>query len=230
MVSLKITLIAVGVVGKTLAAGMWLFNVALAVQNALVGKKIMLDKLSIGQMILYRVVMLGAKLAMIAFAIASVAGSKAMLLFNMALMANPIGAIIGLIGLFIGAMALLVMNWDTVAAFFVEMWDGIKNTFIDGWTFVSNLIEKIKSPFSDLFAGVIKVKQAISSDDSDKDTQPEPGASPQLVSQAERVSTSLQERRDTVEVAITDESGKASIIKEPTFSSSKVSLKASGGF
>lgn len=54
-------------------------------------------------------------------------------LLNAAMSANPIGLIVIAIGLLIGAIILLVMNWDTVVAFLTDVWNGFV-TWIVGVT------------------------------------------------------------------------------------------------
>lgn len=51
---------------------------------------------------------------------------------NAALTANPIGIIIVGIGLLIGAIILLVQNWDTVVAWITEVWGGFIGWITDG--------------------------------------------------------------------------------------------------
>lgn len=51
-------------------------------------------------------------------------------LLNAAMSANPIGLIVLGIGLLIGAIILLVMNWDTVVQFLTDVWQGFVDWFL----------------------------------------------------------------------------------------------------
>ena len=229
MITLKLTMITIGVVTKAVSAAMWLYNTAIAINTALQGKNVVVSKLSIGQLIAYKTALLGAKVIMWLWNTALIAAGGAMKLLSLAMMANPIGLIIGLIGLLIGAVALLVLNWESVSGFFVDLWAGIKESFTDGIKFITDLMDSITAPFSSLFAGVIKVKQAISSEGEAGDGS-DPGGNPaKLVTQSEQISESFSERRDTLGVEINDNTGKAKITNEPTLGSTTVSLQSSGG-
>lgn len=50
-------------------------------------------------------------------------------LLNAAMSANPVGLIVIAIGLLIGAIILLVMNWDTVVQFLSDVWQGFVSWF-----------------------------------------------------------------------------------------------------
>lgn len=56
--------------------------------------------------------------------------SAAQWVLNVAMTANPIGIIIVAIGLLIGAIILLVTNWDTVVAFLGDVWQGFVDWFM----------------------------------------------------------------------------------------------------
>lgn len=51
---------------------------------------------------------------------------------NVAMNANPIGLVITLMGLLVGAGILLYQNWDIVSTKFHDIWVSIKNFFIEG--------------------------------------------------------------------------------------------------
>lgn len=56
---------------------------------------------------------------------------------GMALMANPIGLIIGGIAL---AAGLIIANWDTVGPWFAALWDGIKSVASTAWEWFKTLL------------------------------------------------------------------------------------------
>lgn len=68
---------------------------------------------------------------------ALLAARVGMLLFNAAVLANPIGLIIAAVVALIGAGYMLWKHWDKVSAFFVKAWDVIKDLFLTfhplGW-------------------------------------------------------------------------------------------------
>lgn len=81
----------------------------------------------------------------------------AMLAFNIALWANPIGVVVGGIAALIAIGGLLIANWDKVSAFFSELWGGIKwafTTAIDGIMAVVNpfiaVIDSVRSIWDQL--------------------------------------------------------------------------------
>jgi len=60
---------------------------------------------------------------------------------NAALMSNPIGLVVGLIGLAVVAGIALYQNWDTVSAHLSSAWESIKNNFTIGVNFVIDKID-----------------------------------------------------------------------------------------
>lgn len=97
--------------------------------------------------------------------IATKAATAAQWLLNIALNANPIGVIIMLIGLLIGAFVLMKnkwteitqffkvtwqlfkiqveTTWNAISGFFTSIWDGITGFFNDLWTFISSIPSKM---------------------------------------------------------------------------------------
>ena len=85
----------------------------------------------------------------------------ALLLFNLALWANPVGAVVAAIVGLVAVAALLVASWGPVTDFFVVMWDGLKKTFsaaVDGVIMIMDpfldVIESASSLWEQL-AGVV---------------------------------------------------------------------------
>ena len=68
-------------------------------------------------------------------------------LLNTAMSANPIGLVVLAIGLLIGAIILLVQNWDTVVQFLTDVWNG----FI-GW--ITGVIDGFVGWWNGIWAGV----------------------------------------------------------------------------
>ena len=75
-----------------------------------------------------------------------------------ALLANPITWIILGIGLLIGALVFLAMNWDAVVAFVSDVWEGFVSWFTDGMEYfgswLSDVWDGISQWWSDLWTGI----------------------------------------------------------------------------
>lgn len=86
-------------------------------------------------------------------------------LLNAALTANPIGLIVVGIGLLIGAIILLVQNWDTVVAWITEIWGGFISWItegIDGFVAWWNGVwEEVGNFFSDMWNGLVDIVKGI---------------------------------------------------------------------
>lgn len=96
----------------------------------------------------------------IGIAVAAIAAWTAVQwLLNVALTANPIGLIVVAIGLLIGAIILLVQNWDTVVAWLTEVWQGFVDwivSVIDGFVAWWNEIwAAVGSFFSDVWDNLV---------------------------------------------------------------------------
>ena len=96
-------------------------------------------------------------------------------------------------------------------------------------------MEKVLTPFSTLFKGVIRIKEAISfsndAADSDIDKNKSEAANPSvLVTPGERISKSFEERRDTIGIEIDDKTNSAKVVKEPSLGTSSVKIADSGAF
>jgi len=64
---------------------------------------------------------------------------------GVAMMANPVGLIIGGIAL---AAGLVVANWDTVKSFFLTIWDDVKPYWQSFATWIGDVWKKISAPFN----------------------------------------------------------------------------------
>lgn len=83
-----------------------------------------------------------------------------------ALLANPFTWIVIGIGLLIGAIVALIMNWDAVSKFVIDVWgkvtawlsktfDDIANWWNDLWTGVGDFIHSVWTSISDWFKGAV---------------------------------------------------------------------------
>lgn len=129
-----------------------------------------------------KTVMIGVKMAQVAWNIAMMTGlqrmavmnglQKAMALgaaawsaaqwaLNVALNANPIGLIVLAVAALIGIVALLVKNWEPLSAFFSGLLDGIVAKFNGTIQWISNAVGKIKGWWDGLFGGDENVTKAV---------------------------------------------------------------------
>ncbi|TXK18450.1 hypothetical protein [Homoserinibacter sp. GY 40078] len=81
-------------------------------------------------------------------------------LLNAAMTANPIGVVIVAIGLLIGAIILLVQNWDTVIAWIGDTWEGFVGWLTDSLAGLASWWEDVWSGitgfFEDLWKGYVQ--------------------------------------------------------------------------
>jgi len=111
-----------------------------------------------------------AVIAIKAVSIAIAVATKAQMIFNWVLSANPIGIIILAIGALIAIVALVVEYWDEIKAFFIRLWEKIKQVFRDAIEFIKNIFLKyhplgmiidnwdaIVDFFAGLWAGVVGI-------------------------------------------------------------------------
>ena len=129
-----------------------------------------------------KTVMIGVKMAQVAWNIAMMTGlqrmavmnglQKAMALgaaawsaaqwaLNVALNANPIGLIVLAVAALIGIVALLVKNWEPLSAFFSGLLDGIVAKFNGTIQWISNAVGKIKGWWDGLFGDDENVTKAV---------------------------------------------------------------------
>jgi hypothetical protein len=125
------------------------------------------------------------------------------MLFNFALAANPIGAIILAVTVLIGLAALLIANWDSVAKFFTDLWSKI-----------GGIVDKIAAAMG--FGDTITVKGEAPKPGAGEAGGPAAtGAAPaaQVVTPADRIAGAITETRNTStsEVTIKDTTGKAEV-------------------
>lgn len=91
-------------------------------------------------------------------------------LLNAALTANPVGLIVTAIGLLIGAIILLVQNWDTVVAWITDVWQGfvdwimeVIDGFVEWWNgiweavgaFIAETWEGFVGMVTDIWTGFV---------------------------------------------------------------------------
>ena len=148
----------------------------------------------------------------------------AVLAFNLAFAANPIGAIILAVAALIGLGVLLIKNWDSIVVA------------------VTSAVAKIKSvmgfltePFADLIGGLSTVVGAArglfggGGDEEEKAAAATPG--PQVISPQDRTAKTIEERRETstAEVTIKDQTGRAGMTQKGRPTGINLKLAESGG-
>lgn len=86
----------------------------------------------------------------------------AVLLFSLALWANPVGVIILALGALIAIAVTLIMNWEKVVKFFKIMWKTVSELFSDG----VDACMVVLQPFIDLLQGIWKLWNKIAGIDA----------------------------------------------------------------
>ncbi len=154
--------------------------------------------------------------------------------WNLAMLLNPIGAIIGLITLLVAGGAALIIFWDPISDFFIGIWDDISNAFSGGVDFVMGLLKPFQLAISGI-GGLFEKFGIVFGKDGEQETitkDKQGGNDVQVVSPAERVSRSIEERvtdsRSTL--TIKDESGRAELEQGKGNNGVKLQLVSSGGF
>jgi TP901 family phage tail tape measure protein len=89
---------------------------------------------------------------------------------NIAMDANPIGAVIILIGLLVAAGVLLYQNWGTVKQVLSDAWVNIKNSFTEGINFCIGLIDQFIGTLNKIPGVNIPILSKISLDVSGNST------------------------------------------------------------
>ncbi|QIZ02636.1 tail length tape-measure protein [Aeromonas phage AhyVDH1] len=114
-----------------------------------------------------RTAMVAWRVAMVALRGIMVAVTAAQWLFNAALTANPIGAVIMAVVALVAAGVWLYQNWDRLPELFDRLWvkvkefigfdplEMIKGAWDGVWTYFSGLFDKIWGKFQETFGGMI---------------------------------------------------------------------------
>lgn len=104
------------------------------------------------------------KLKVIAFGLAAVISGPLVASFvklGIAMMANPVGLIIGIFAGVAAATAgltyVITKKWKVIAGFFAGLWDGIKNVFAAAWDFIKGIVDKIGNAVGKVVGAVGKV-------------------------------------------------------------------------
>lgn len=126
-----------------------------------------------------------------------------------------IAVIMGPIGWFIGAAALIMENWEPIKGFFSDLWTGVVGIFDAAVAKIMGVVDKVKGAASFIGDVASSAGSSVSGffgfgDDEEQSTGT---TGPQVVSPQERVARSIDEQRTTqsAEVTIRDESGRAEV-------------------
>ncbi len=126
-----------------------------------------------------------------------------------------IAVIMGPIGWFIGAAALIMENWEPIKGFFSDLWTGVVGIFDAAVAKIMGVVDKVKGAASFIGDMASSAGSSVSGffgfgDDEEQSTGT---TGPQVVSPQERVARSIDEQRTTqsAEVTIRDESGRAEV-------------------
>lgn len=145
----------------------------------------------------------------------------AVLAFNLALAANPVGLIVGGIALFVAALvgmaALIFVAWDPVKDFFIDLWERIKN--------ITSGIGSFARKFGTIFGFVDSDTDA---EKSGEDTEQSPFFN--VISPQERIKRIFDEVISTnrSEVTIRDDTGRAEVTQGPL--GRGLTLESAGAF
>ena len=173
--------------------------------------------------------MFALKGVMLGFKVAMGVATAAQWLFNVALTANPIGAIILAVTALIGLGVLLVKNWDSIVAKITE-----------SAAIITGVLASITSPFKDIFEGAGSIVSAISGlfgggrkDEGTRESGLFGGsAAPEVVSPQARTARTIEESRQTstAEVTIKDETGRAEMTGGKQLSGIDLVMLETGAF
>lgn len=134
----------------TLSAALQIISLVIA---AFVGWKIITLAFTLF-LIGFKGVLLGLKGTLIIIKGIIIALKIAQWLWNLAMSANPIGAVVTAISLLIAGGALLLEYWDPISEFFIDMWAQLAEAFSSGIDFIMGLLEpflKLARGFRGLF-------------------------------------------------------------------------------
>lgn len=133
-------------------------------------------------LIALKTVMIGVKMAQVAWNLAMITGMQRMTLMaglqramaagaavwtaaqwalNVALNANPIGLVVMAVMALIGVVALIVKYWEPLGDFFSNLWDSIVAKFQSAMEWISNTIGKVKGWWDSIFGDEKKVSAAV---------------------------------------------------------------------
>lgn len=189
----------------------------------------------------YNTVLLASNVAIVAWKAGLLGAKAAMLLLNgvlaigkvimagFALATNlavaPVWLIIAAVAALIAVGALLVKHWQPISEFFGNLWAGIVETFNSGVQKVKALIDFIASPIKNLVAGASSLASAIG-----LELNGEAGQAGQVISSNEQISRSITENKDSLDININDSTGQAEVVKAPALGNVGVNMAASGAF
>ncbi|HHC7130610.1 TPA: phage tail tape measure protein [Vibrio parahaemolyticus] len=133
-------------------------------------------------LIALKTVMIGVKMAQVAWNLAMITGMQRMTLMaglqramaaatavwtaaqwalNVALNANPIGLVVMAVMALIGVVALIVKYWEPLGDFFSNLWDGIVAKFQSAMQWVTDTVGKVKGWWDSIFGDDDKVTKAV---------------------------------------------------------------------
>lgn len=207
----------------------------------------------IGAVVALKVASIATSTAIIAFKVASAAATAAtwawnaataampavlataraaMLAFNIALWANPIGVVVAAVVALVGVAALLIANWDKVTAFFVDLWEGIKGAFvsaIDGIMAVVNpfinvvnsvrsIWDKLRGTVSEPIEAEINTRQNVITTAGDG-----------VISPQEGIVRSINENKSSAEVTLRNETNSTAEVTQRS-GGMNLNIMSSGAF
>lgn len=118
----------------------------------------------------------------------------------------------GPVGWLIGAAVLIWKNWETVGPFFKTLWGGIVNVFMGAYNTIGGFIDNMISKITDLISMASKVGTAVKGFFSGGGGNAA-AAGQKVSSPQQRTARSIEEKRNTSEVTIKDQTGRAKVTK-----------------
>lgn len=176
---------------------------------------------------LYTVGLFAGKAALLSYRGALIGAKWAMIAFNIASAANPIGLLILVV---VGAIAAIVL--------FIKNWDRVVGAIKRGATIIKRVLSTLIKPFTDVFGGVKAIigigrTLGLVGPSASGDEAPAAGGGTGVVSPQARTAKSIEEHRTTssAELTIKDETGRAELSKKSGgFSGLGVEVIEAGGF
>lgn len=110
-----------------------------------------------GQKVVLVILAIVAAIGPLLVVIGSIVSAVGVLIPVVAGISLPVVAVVATIAALVAAGVLLWQNWDTVKAKAKAFGDGLKNTFDSVKTKITEIIDKIKLAFSNIFSGNIKL-------------------------------------------------------------------------
>jgi len=186
--------------------------------------------ISKGLVIAWKVALLVTKGVMLALTAGLWLAKAAIIAFNIAWNANPIGLIITAIVALIAVVVLLILNWRKVKDFFVKSWDFMVEKTKRSVQILKKLFDIVIKPFKTLSGGIVGIIKNVFSKEEGKEGEGAAGV-PGVISPEERTANLIEQRSTTNQATLTvkDETGRTEL-EGDTGPGVNIKLAESGAF